>query len=137
MVVEIKNGTESELMEHYRVVTKSQGQSPPPLIALPRPRGHMTDTNITLNAHGQTILSIHTNNNIKERKYPGPAAKPPAPTSIHTNNKIKQRKDPGPAANPPAPTSLTAIRQKKHLTPPRPVHVRTLCDMIKRELNIT
>ena len=113
MVVEIKNGTETELMEHYRVVTKSQGQTPPQLIALPRPRGLMTDPHITLNTHGQTILSIHTNNN------------------------IKQRKDPGPAANPPAPTSLTAIRQKKHLTPPRLVHVQTLCDMIKRELNIT
>ena len=110
MVVEFKNGTEIELMEHYRVVTKSQGQSPPPLIALPRPRGHMTDPNISLNAHGQTILTIHN---------------------------IKQRKDPGPAAKPPGPTSLTAMRQKKHLTPPRPVHTRTLCDMVMKELNIT
>ena len=113
MVVEIKNGKASELMEHYRVVTKSQGQSPPPLIALPRPRGHMNDTNITLNAHAQTIVFIHT------------------------NNKIKQRKDPGPAAKPPGPTSLTAMRQKKHLTPPRPVHTQTLCDMVMKELNIT
>ena len=130
----MKEGRAIEVLEHYRVVTKSQGQSPPPLIALPRPRGHMTDPNISLNAHGQTILTIH---NIKQRKDPGPAAKPPAPTSIHTNNKIKQRKDPGPAAKPPGPTSLTAMRQKKHLTPPRPVHTRTLCDMVKKELNIT
>ena len=57
----------AEVMEHYRVVTESQGQSAqsvlprpdnapippsvPPLIALPRPRRHMNDTNFTLTAH--------------------------------------------------------------------------------------
>ena len=110
MVVEFKNGKASELMGHYRVVTKSQGRSPPPLIALPRPRGHMTHPNITLKAHGQTILTIHN---------------------------IMQRKDPGPPAKPPGPVTLTAMRQKKHLSPPQPITNRTLCDIVKKILNIT
>ena len=115
LVVEVKNGKASGIMEHYMVVTETQGQSAAPLIALTRPRGHMNDTNFTLTAHAQTIISIHTNNKItsKQREYLGPAAQPPAPTS------------------------LTAIRQKKDIGPPRPLHLWTLSDMIKRELNIT
>ena len=86
----------------------------------------MNDTNFTLTAHAQTIKSIQTLH--------------------HTNTKItlnsssgtsKQRKYPGPAAQPPAPTFLKAIRQKKDIRPRRPLHLRTLSDIIKRELNIT
>ena len=86
----------------------------------------MNDTNFTLTAHAQTIKSIQTLH--------------------HTNTKItlnsssgtsKQCKYPGPTAQPPAPTFLKAIRQKKDIRPPRPLHLRTLSDIIKRELNIT
>ena len=119
------------------MVTESQGQSAqsvlprpdnapippsvPPLIALPRPRRHMNDTNFTLTAHAQTIRSIQTLH--------------------HTNTKItlnsssgtsKQRKYPGPAAQPPAPTFLKAIRQKKDIRLSQPLHLRTLSDIVKR-----
>ena len=125
LVVGVRNNV-AEVMEHYRVVTETQGQSASPLIALLRPRGHMNDTNFTLTAHAQTIRSIktlhHTNNKI---------------TLNSSSGTSKQHNYPGPAAQPPAPTSLTAIRQKKDIRPPRPLHLRTLSDMIKWELNIT
>ena len=75
LVVEVRDNV-AEVMEHYRVVTESQGQSAqsvlprpdnapippsvPPLIALPRPRGHMYHANYTPTSHAQTIKSIKT-----------------------------------------------------------------------------
>ena len=121
----------AEVMEHYRVVTESPGQSAqsvlprpdnapippsvPPLIALPRPRCHMYDTNYTPTAHAQTIKSIKTLH--------------PTNTMNSSSGTSKQPKYPGPPAQSQAPSSVKAIRQRKDIIPPRPLHDTTLSDI--------
>ena len=119
LVVGVRDNV-AEVMEHYRVVTESPGQSVqsvlprpdnapippsvPPLIALPRPRRHMYDTNYTPTAHAQTIKSIKTLH--------------PTNTMNSSSGASEQPIYPGPPAQPQAPSSVKAIRQRKDIIPP-------------------
>ena len=132
LVVEVRDNV-AEVMEHYRVVTESQGQSAqsvlprpdnapipssvPSLLSLPRPRGHMYHTNYTPTLHAQTIKSIKTLH--------------PTNTMNSSSGTSKQPKYPGPLAQPQAPSSVKAIRQRKDIIPPRPLHDTTLSDIVE------
>ena len=131
LVVGVRNNM-AEVMEHYRVVTESPGQSVqsvlprpdnapippsvPPLIAVPHPRCHMYDTNYTPTAHAQTIKSIKTLQ--------------PTNTMNSSTGTSKQPESPGPSAQPPAPSSVSAIRQRRAIIPPRPLLDTTLSDIV-------
>ena len=80
----------------------------------------MYDTNYTPTAHAQTMKFIKTLHPMNTKV-----------TMNSSSGTSKQPKYPVPPAQPPAPSFLKAIRQRKDIIPPQPLHDTTLSDIVE------